>query len=311
MQFPKITVITVNYNLADYLEATLKSVLDQNYPNLEYIVIDGGSTDGSVEIIQKYADRLAYWESAKDEGFIHALQKGFSKSTGEIMGWLNSDDLYFPGSLFAVAAIFNQFPQVDWLMGLPAEWTDKGYAISRATLPYARWTQRRYLTCDFQFIMQEATFWRRSLWEKAGSKVDTDLKMAVDTELWARFFRHAKLHTTTTLLGGFRFRKSGQKSRAGLEIYLEECRQVMVRERKRLPLASRIFLPFLRPLRFLLGLPWYLDLPVLRAPYGWLMGMPPVISFDYDRQEFFLGRRQLKHPPLLVGGKQISRKKSM
>lgn len=307
MDFPKITVVTVNYNLADYLEATMKSVLDQDYPNLEYIVIDGGSTDGSLEIIRKYEDRLTYWESAKDDGFIHALQRGFDQSSGEIMAWLNSDDLYFPGSLFAVAEIFTQFKTVNWVMGMPAEWTDRGFSIARATLPYARWSRRRYLTWDFQFIMQEATFWRRSLWDQAGGNLDSKLSIAVDAELWARFFRHAKLYTTSALLGGFRFRRGEQKSREHLEDYLGECKSVILRERKRLSFLQRICLSLLRPLAFCTGIPWYLDLPIFRIPYARLMNIPPLIHFDYEKQEFYFGRKQLKHPPIYLGGKQISK----
>ena len=96
--YPKISIVTPNYNGVKYLEQTIVSVLNQNYPNLEYIIIDGGSTDGSVEIIKKYESKLSYWVSEPDMGLYHAIQKGFEKSTGEIMAWINSDDMYVKGS---------------------------------------------------------------------------------------------------------------------------------------------------------------------------------------------------------------------
>ena len=118
--YPKISIITPNYNQAKYLEETILSVLNQGYPNLEYIIIDGGSTDNSVEIIKKYSDRLAYWESVPDKGMYDAIQKGFARSTGEIMAWINSDDMYQSKSFFTVSEIFRNFTQVNWLLGFPS-----------------------------------------------------------------------------------------------------------------------------------------------------------------------------------------------
>ncbi len=106
-----ISVVTCSYNQAEFLEATLRSVLDQNYPNLEYIVIDGGSTDGSVEIIERYQHRLAYWVSEPDAGQTDALIKGFSRATGDVLAWLNSDDLYEPGTLHEVGQALRRAPR--------------------------------------------------------------------------------------------------------------------------------------------------------------------------------------------------------
>src|ERR1044071_10153093 len=119
MKQPKISIVTTSFNQAEWLEQCMRSVLDQNYPELEYIVIDGGSTDGSVDIIRKYADRLTYWISEKDNGMYDGLQKGLSRSTGEIMAWINSDDLFHPGSFMTVTEIFSHYEQVKWLQGVP------------------------------------------------------------------------------------------------------------------------------------------------------------------------------------------------
>src|SRR5262249_46923914 len=115
--YPRITIITPSFNQAQFFEQTIASVLDQNYPNLEYIIIDGGSQDHSVEIIRKYDHRLAYWVSEKDRGQTHAINKGLERATGDIIAYLNSDDFYLAGTLHRVAEYFQQHPDVDLLHG--------------------------------------------------------------------------------------------------------------------------------------------------------------------------------------------------
>jgi glycosyltransferase involved in cell wall biosynthesis len=114
---PKISIVTPSFNQGKFLEETIGSVLDQNYPKLEYIVIDGGSTDQSVEVIKRYEKHLAYWVSEKDRGQVHAINKGIEKTTGEIFGFINSDDLYLPGTFATVSAHFDQHPESEWVCG--------------------------------------------------------------------------------------------------------------------------------------------------------------------------------------------------
>jgi glycosyltransferase involved in cell wall biosynthesis len=232
----KISLVTPSLNQAVFLEQALLSVLDQRHPDLEYVVMDGGSTDGSVEIIRRHADRLAHWESEPDTGQYDALGRGFAMTTGEIMGWLNSDDKLTPWALSVVDEIFTLYPQVEWITTLcHLGWDAEGRAVGctmvkgfcreaflrGAFLPggkaHARW-----------FIQQESTFWRRSLWEKTGGKFDTSLRLAGDFELWARFFEHAPLHGVATPLGGARFH-AGQRSKLAWNEYQAECESVLTR----------------------------------------------------------------------------------
>jgi glycosyltransferase involved in cell wall biosynthesis len=231
--YPKISIVTPSYNQGKYLEQTILSVLNQNYPNLEYIVIDGGSTDNSIEIIKKYAHKISYWTSEKDEGLYYALQKGFNISSGEIMAWINSDDMYNSKSLFAVAEIMKTFPQINWLMGKNTFFNEDSQSFVFHEDKYQeRWSKWRLYRSKGAFIQQESVFWRRSLWEKAGSYIESSLNLAADLELWVRFFKYADMYTTNVMLAGFRFRNENQKSRDHFEEYMSEVKSVLNRNIK-------------------------------------------------------------------------------
>lgn len=183
MTLPKITVVTPSFNQGRFLEETILSIHRQNYPSLEHIIIDGGSTDESVEIIQKYASRLAYWVSEPDGGQTDALIKGFSKASGEIWAWLNSDDLYEPDTLWEVAEWFQNHPEDKFIYG-DALWIDfHGRPLKfKKEIPF-NWFIWLY---GYNYIPQPSAFWRRELYEQVGG-LDRFFDLAMDADLWARF----------------------------------------------------------------------------------------------------------------------------
>jgi glycosyltransferase involved in cell wall biosynthesis len=217
--WPRISLVTPVFNSVRYLEAALRSVLSQAYPNLEYIVVDGGSTDGSVEVIREYESQLHSWISEPDRGMYDALNKGFARSSGELMGWISATDLLHAGSLFVVGSVFQTFPEVEWITGRPTAFTDEGMAAG--VLKLRRWSRMPFLAGANRYIQQESTYWRRSLWERAGSRVDDSRRNGNDFELWVRFFRHARLYSVDALIGGFR----SHPDSLGLQ-NLAECHRV-------------------------------------------------------------------------------------
>ncbi len=224
---PKISIVTPSYNQAQFLEETIQSILSQNYPNLEYIIIDGGSTDGSLDIIKKYSKHLHYWCSEPDAGQYDAINKGFKHSTGDIMTWLNSDDLHFPWTLKTIASIMSELPVIEWLTTLQIGGCDF-HSFSRGFETLAGFSKEAFLDgcyLSVHFIQQESTFWRRSLWQKIGEELPTKFNLAGDFALWAEFFELAELYGTISPLGCFR-RQNNQKSRQ-LKQYLDEAKQIL------------------------------------------------------------------------------------
>ena len=237
LTLPTISVVTPSFNRKEYLAETMQSVLGQDYPKLEYIVVDGGSTDGSAEVIIARGGELAWWVSEPDAGAWEAINKGFAHASGEVMGWLGSDDLLMPWSLSIIGEVFATFSQIEWLTTLfPTECDERGRPVQSYyldayseeaffrgdNLPFAGWPAAG-------FIEQEATFWRRSLWDRAGSRLDESLRLAADFELWARFHRAgAKLYAVAIPLAAFR-RHGNQKSETEFAAYIDEAREVLLR----------------------------------------------------------------------------------
>ncbi|MDE3083967.1 MAG: glycosyltransferase [Verrucomicrobiota bacterium] len=272
VELPAISLVTPSFNQAPFLAAALDSVFSQEYPKLEYIVIDGGSTDGSRDIIASRADRLAWWCSETDGGLYDALNKGFARTSGEIMGWLNSDDLHSASALRTVGEIFARFPEVEWLASLaPMTWSPAGHCLGVTSIEgFSReaFLDGAYLPGaprHYGWIPQEAAFWRRSLWEKSGARLDASLKLAGDFELWTRFYQRTELVGTPAPLAGFRTHET-QKSRA-MDDYLTEAWAVLGKSRAKAHHRSSFVRKFFQRSRLA-------AVPGLRSPLARSFGYP-------------------------------------
>jgi hypothetical protein len=228
----RLSIVTASFNRVGYLADAMESVLSQGYPNLEYVVVDGGSTDGGAEVVRRYAPRLSWWVSESDEGQYHAINKGFAHTTGDLMAWLNSDDKYLPWTFSIVSEIFAALPEVEWLTTcFPLTWDRAGRAVSCGFRPGV--SRGSFLRGEQLpggawyapgFVQQESTFWRRSLWERCGARLDTHYRLAADFDLWMRFSLHAELHSVATPLGGYRSH-GDQITGKHFAAYLEEARR--------------------------------------------------------------------------------------
>lgn len=216
--FPRVTIVTPSYNQAQFLERTIQSVLDQNYPNLEYIIIDGGSTDGSVDIIRKYESHLAGWVSEMDQGQAEAINKGLRRAHGEIVAWLNSDDLHTPAAISTMVKAFSETPQMGLIFGdvLSIDQNEKVFNI----MHFANWRLEDLMT--FSIIGQAGVFMRRNILEKAGY-LDTRFHYMLDHQLWLRMAQLAPIRYLPVVVAAARFhpeaKNVAQPSRFGQEAY--------------------------------------------------------------------------------------------
>jgi glycosyltransferase involved in cell wall biosynthesis len=200
-QQPLVSIVTPSFNQAPFLRRTIESVWGQDYPNLEYIIIDGGSTDGSLEIIEEYAGRLAYWESIPDKGQTDAINKGFARATGKYIAWLNSDDIYRPGAIAEAVAYLEGHPEVGMVYG-DCDFIDAQDRVI-GKFPAAQ-TDYRRLRQGYVHVPQQASFFRRDLWEKVGP-LDPGFYFAMDYDLWVRLAGEAPLvYLPARIWAGFR-----------------------------------------------------------------------------------------------------------
>lgn len=203
---PLVSIVTPSFNQAQFLEETIQSILDQDYPYKEYIIIDGGSTDGSLEIIQRYADKLAFWISEPDRGQTDAINKGFARTKGEIFAWLNSDDTYLPSAVSEAVDFLSSHPDVGMVYGDANLIDEYGQVIGRFP---AGQTDYQRLRRGYVHIPQQAAFFRGSLWKQVGP-LDPTFFFAMDYDLWVRLARLAPLQYLPRLWANFRLHGGGK-----------------------------------------------------------------------------------------------------
>lgn len=267
---PKISLVVHSFNRAEYLKLALASIVNQEYPNLELIVIDDNSADNSWDVIQSFGNKISYSEKLDGNRTspVHALNVGFSHATGEVMGWLNNKNMLMPGSLFTLSEVFTTLPEVEWLTAIGLVLNKDGMITD--VIPVRKDLFESMLKLPWN-IQQESTFWRRSLWEKTGGKMDeAKYPWAFDVALWnTKFFHHAKLYHLNTVLGAYRKLPSAQSSANVSEFYsfIEKSRQELRRKVSKVTLLLSYLYIVLRLLK-----------PLLRNIPDWLFASMPILN---------------------------------
>ena len=223
---PRISIVTPSYNQAKFVGWTARSVFLQRYPNLEYILMDGGSTDGTMDVLAPYRDRFAHLVSERDKGQSDAIHRGFARSTGEIMAYLNSDDMLSPGALAYVARFFEEYPEVDVVYSHRCTVDENNKVLWYWILPeHSDWYMTRW-----DLIPQETCFWRRRLFEKVGN-VDPGFRFAMDYDLFVRFMQAApgRMVRLDRFLGVFREHGEAKTTQLMQTVGAEEIKRVWTR----------------------------------------------------------------------------------
>lgn len=203
---PLVSIVTPSFNQARFLETTIRSVLSLNYPQLEYIIVDGGSTDGSLDIIKKYSGKLAWWVSEKDKGQTDAINKGFAHAKGDILAWLNSDDTYLPDAVGSAVKFFQEEPQLGLVYGDTNFINETGRVVGKF---HAAQTSLRLLRQGYVHLPQQAAFFRGSLWRSVGP-LDPTFYFAMDYDLWVRIAARAQLKYVPQVWANFRLHSAGK-----------------------------------------------------------------------------------------------------
>ncbi|HXK52461.1 glycosyltransferase [Candidatus Nomurabacteria bacterium] len=222
-EYPKISIITPSYNQGRFIKETIESVLSQNYPNLEYIVVDGASTDSTLDILRGYGERIL-WVSEKDNGQTEAINKGIAKSTGDIVAYLNSDDLLLPGSLFLVAQIFLDNPKIMWLSGDGWIINANGKKIQLEIKLFKNMLRLfpvMTVLAIANYIIQPSTFWRRTLHDDIGF-FNEDLNYVMDFDFWMRAIKKYPLKVVYKNLSSFRIHDSSKCGTAFEKVFREQ-----------------------------------------------------------------------------------------
>jgi glycosyltransferase involved in cell wall biosynthesis len=203
---PLVSIVTPSLNQARFLEETIRSILAQDHPHIEYIIVDGGSTDRSLEIIHRYTDRLAWWVSEPDQGQTDAINKGFARAQGEILAWINSDDTYLPHAVSQAVGFLQEHPEVGMVYGDANLIDEDGIVVGRFP---ARQTDYRRLRRGYVHIPQQASFFRADLWRLVGP-LDPTFYFAMDYDLWVRLASIAPLRYYPRLWANFRLHSTGK-----------------------------------------------------------------------------------------------------
>ncbi|MBI1855280.1 MAG: glycosyltransferase [Chloroflexi bacterium] len=203
---PLVSIVTPSFNQARYLEAAIQSVLSQDYPRIEYLIVDGGSTDGSADIIRKYESKLAWWVSEKDQGQTDALNKGFARAKGGILAWLNSDDTYQLGAVAAAVKLMQADPEIGLLYGDANYINEDGNVIGK--FPAAQ-TDLPRLRRGYVHVPQQAAFFRANLWREVGP-LDPSFYFAMDYDLWVRLAARSQVKYVPQTWANFRLHTAGK-----------------------------------------------------------------------------------------------------
>jgi len=201
-----ISIVTPSYNQAHFIEDTIRSVLSQDYPHMEYLIVDGGSTDNTVEIIRKYESRLTWWVSEKDLGQTDAINKGFARAKGDILAWINSDDTYESGAITAAVNYFHAHPEVGMIYGDCNFINERGDVIGKFD---SAQTNYRLLRQGYTHIPQQTMFFRANLWKQVGP-LDPSFYFAMDYDLWTRISARSEIKYVPQTWANFRLHTSGK-----------------------------------------------------------------------------------------------------
>lgn len=290
MAYPKISVVTPSYNQGAFVEQTIRSVLLQRYPNVEYVMMDGGSTDETTEILERYAPFFSYVTSARDAGQSDAIRRGFERCSGEIMAYINSDDLFGPDTFYVVADFFDKHPEIDAVYSHRCG-IDAGGTVSWVWYlpPHVDYLMKRW-----DLIPQETMFWRRRLYERVGG-IDDTFRFAMDYDLFVKFMEHGKLFRNDRFHGAFRQHDNAKTSQLLATVGAAEIQRVWRDHGTKVnyldPVLGNAFSKGVE-----------LRSNVFVQAKRWLPGILPGSGYDYDR----IWGNQLKRKEMPSSGVAIS-----